>query len=97
MGIGSYLLNGRYYFSEEGFRPYGSLGLGLASVGSVDIEIAGETVEGEGSSNFAIRPALGFKYGVLNMNLAYLNAGKTGDSSVSDFSINIGLLFTIGG
>jgi hypothetical protein len=96
VAISSYLLNGRYYFSEDGFRPYGSLGLGLANVGSVDLEVAGTTVEGESSSGFALRPALGFKYGVLNMNLAYLNAGKSGDASVSDFSINIGLLFTIG-
>ncbi|TPN82233.1 hypothetical protein [Aquimarina algicola] len=94
--IGSYMLNGRYYFTESGFRPYGSLGLGIASIGSIEID--GTNAELFAStSNFAIRPALGFKYGVLNVNAAYLSAGKTGETSVSDFSFNLGLLFTFGG
>lgn len=98
IALGSYLLNGRYYFTKEGFRPYGSLGLGLTSVGSLEIEENGTTAEANAStSNFAIRPALGFKYGVLNMNAAYLSAGKIGETSVSDITINIGLLFTFGG
>lgn len=98
IALGSYMLNGRYYFTKEGFRPYGSLGLGITSVGSIEIEGNGETLEAAGSeSNFSFRPALGFKYGVLNMNVAYLSAGKVGDSSVSDITINLGLLFTFGG
>ncbi|WP_108868515.1 outer membrane beta-barrel protein [Aquimarina aquimarini] len=102
VALGSYLVNGRYYFKKEGFRPYGSLALGLTSVGSVDIETAGTDVEVIAStSNFAFRPALGFKYGVLNVNATYLNAGKIGSGvneiNVSDFTVNVGLLFTIGG
>jgi len=105
VAIGSYMLNGRYYFAEDGFRPYASLGLGLSSIGAVEIEVQGGGVEGadtsESVSNFAFRPALGFKYGVLNMNVAYLSAGKTGEgeaeASVSDITINLGLLFSIGG
>ncbi|WP_025739593.1 hypothetical protein [Aquimarina pacifica] len=96
VAVGSYMLNGRYYFTEDGFRPYGSLGLGLASIGAIEIgdtEIDG----GASTSNFAIRPALGFKYGVLNMNVAYLSAGKVGDGSVGDITINLGLLFSFGG
>ncbi len=98
VALGSYLLNGRYFFTKEGFRPYGSLGLGITSVGAIEIDGGEDSpFSVEGSSNFAIRPALGFKYKVLNFNVAYLNAGKAGDASVSDFTINIGLLFTIGG
>ncbi len=98
IALGSYMVNGRYYFTKEGFRPYGSLGLGLASIGAVEIEGSGQALEVAAStSNFAIRPALGFKYGVLNMNFSYLSAGKVGDTSVSDFGINLGLLFTFGG
>ncbi|WP_271764855.1 outer membrane beta-barrel protein [Aquimarina algiphila] len=104
IALSSYLLNGRYYFRKEGFRPYGSLGLGITSIGSVEVEATGNTGDVEvaaSTSNFAIRPAIGFKYGVLNMNVAYLNAGKTGEGnfeqSVSDFTINLGLLFTFGG
>ena len=96
VAVGSYLLNGRYYFTESGFRPYGSLGLGIATIGAIEVD--GTSAElAASTSNFAIRPALGFKYGVLNVNAAYLSAGKTGDASVSDISFNIGLLFTFGG
>ena len=101
VAIGTYMLNGRYFFTDSKFKPYGSLGLGLASIGSIEIEGSDNGVEdadaAESTSNFAFRPAIGFKYGVLNMNLAYLNAGKVGDGSVSDLTFNIGLLFTFGG
>ncbi|WP_128755314.1 OmpA family protein [Aquimarina sediminis] len=102
VALGSYLVNGRYYFKKEGFRPYGSLGIGLTNIGSIDIETTGSDLEvSASSSNFAIRPAVGFKYGVLNVNAAYLNAGKigegNGEATVSDFTVNVGLLFTFGG
>ncbi|MBQ0734164.1 hypothetical protein [Aquimarina celericrescens] len=96
VAVATYMVNGRYYFTESGFRPYGSLGLGLASIGAIEVD--GSSAELSAStSNFAFRPALGFKYGVLNMNAAYLSAGKTGEASVNDISFNIGLLFTFGG
>lgn len=96
VAVGTYMVNGRYYFTESGFRPYGSLGLGLASIGAIEVD--GTNAElAASTSNFAFRPALGFKYGVLNVNAAYLSAGKTGDASVSDITLNLGLLFTFGG
>ncbi|WP_271764856.1 outer membrane beta-barrel protein [Aquimarina algiphila] len=96
VAVGAYMLNGRYYFTESKFKPYGSLGLGLATIGAIEVD--GTSAElAASTSNFAFRPALGFKYGVLNMNAAYLSAGKTGDASVNDFTINLGLLFTFGG
>ncbi len=94
--VSSFMLNGRYFFKEDGFRPYGSLGLGLASIGSIDFE-DNATSAGASSSNFAFRPAVGFKYKVLNFNVAYLTAGKSGDASVGDLTVNVGLLFTFGG
>ncbi len=96
VAIGTFMLNGRYYFTKEGFRPYGSLGLGFATIGAVEVDDVSAEVAGS-TSNFAFRPALGFKYGVLNMNASYLSAGKAGDISVNDFAINLGLLFTFGG
>ncbi len=96
VAVGTYMVNGRYYFTESGFRPYGSLALGLASIGAIEVD--GTAAElAASTSNFAFRPALGFKYGVLNVNAAYLSAGKTGDASVSDIAFNLGLLFTFGG
>ncbi|WP_271782692.1 outer membrane beta-barrel protein [Aquimarina algiphila] len=103
IALGSYMLNGRYYFRKEGFRPYGSLGLGITSIGALELDNAStiDDVDADSTSNFSFRPALGFKYGVLNMNVAYLSAGKVGEGdfeqSVSDFTINLGLLFTFGG
>ncbi|KAA1244388.1 outer membrane beta-barrel protein [Aquimarina sp. RZ0] len=96
--LGSFMLNGRYFFKEDGFRPYGSLGIGITSIGSIDIEGDGQTVStGESSSNFSFRPAIGFKYKVLNFNVAYLSGGKSGEASVGNITANVGLLFTFGG
>lgn len=99
--ISSFLANFRYYLSESKFKPYASLGLGMAKVTQDGFSASEDgfdfEVEGVDESNFAIRPALGFKYGILNMNVAYLSAGKVGDASVGDISINAGLLFTFGG
>ncbi|SHJ07111.1 hypothetical protein [Aquimarina spongiae] len=96
VAVGSYLLNGRYYFTDTAFKPYGGLGIGLATIGAIEVD--GTSAElAASTSNFAIRPALGFKYGVLNVHAAYLSAGKTGDASVGDISFNLGLLFTFGG
>lgn len=96
VAVGTYMVNGRYYFTESGFRPYASLALGLASIGAIEVD--GTSAElAASTSNFAFRPALGFKYGILNVNATYLNAGKTGESSVSDLTFNIGMLFTFGG
>lgn len=105
VAIGSYMANGRYYFTEEGFRPYFGLGLGLATVSQagseVSISAGGATVTATtadvNESGLGLRPALGFKYGVLHMNVAYLSAGKINDTSVADMSINLGLLFSFGG
>lgn len=91
------MLNGRYFFTESGFRPYASLGLGLATIGAIEVDGDANAELAASASNFAFRPALGFKYGVLNVNAAYLSAGKTGEASVSDIAFNLGLLFTIGG
>ncbi|WP_103071343.1 outer membrane beta-barrel protein [Aquimarina sediminis] len=102
LALGSLMVNGRYYFKKEGFRPYGSLGIGFAEIGSLEVNTLGTTVVGtERTTNFSFSPAVGFKYGVLNVNAAYLNAGKIGEgdgkATVSDISLNVGLLFTFGG
>ena len=94
------MINGRYFFTEEGFRPYVGLGLGLATISqaSVSVDVGGQDIDVDvNESGLGLRPALGFKYGVLNMNVAYLSAGKIQDTSVADISFNIGLLFSFGG
>lgn len=102
VAFGSYMINGRYYFTKEGFRPYGSLGLGITDIAQIEASGGNSTIAAAArTSNFSFRPALGFKYGILNVNAAYLNAGKIGEGdakqSISDIAINVGLLFTFGG
>ena len=73
------------------------LGIGFANVkqGSFKVE-GGREISGVSESNFAVRPSLGFKLGPLNVNAAYLNAGKLGEASVADITFNIGTIFSIG-
>ncbi len=101
--MGSILVNGRYFFKNDGFRPYAGLGLGVTSISQTSYALSGiGTVEGfDTTTNLAIRPSLGFKYGILNVNAVYINAGKVGEGnaedSIGNFTINAGLLFTFGG
>ncbi|PKV51984.1 outer membrane protein with beta-barrel domain [Aquimarina sp. MAR_2010_214] len=101
--ISSFIANGRYFLNDDGFRPYVGFGMGLASVSQANYALGdGNALGGfDTETNFVVRPSLGFKYGILNINAAYLNAGKIGEgdekNTVSDFSFNVGLLFTFGG
>lgn len=102
VAFGSYMVNGRYYFKKEGFRPYGSLAIGITDIAQIEAATNGTRVAAAArTSNFSFRPALGFKYGILNVNASYLNAGEIGEgdgkATVSDFAFNVGLLFTFGG
>ncbi|WP_340076557.1 outer membrane beta-barrel protein [Leptobacterium sp. I13] len=92
--MSSFLANARYFFGVTKFKPYVGLGLGFTDISQDDL--AGFSGSGVDESNFGIRPSVGFKYGVLNVNAAYLSAGKIEDTTVSDFTINVGLLFTFG-
>lgn len=95
--ISNVMVNARYFIAITKFKPYVGLGVGLANVNQGSITSGNVTLDGVDESNFALRPSLGFKYGVLNVHAAYLNAGKIEDATISDFSINLGLLFTFGG
>ena len=68
-------LNGRYYFTTEGFKPYGGIDLGLYTISTpaqtftetMDMGPLGtQTIEMEipsvSASNFGIAPVLGFQY-----------------------------------
>ena len=94
--LSSIMANGRFYLLEKVFKPYVGLGVGFTNVKQGSVTIDGEDITGESESNFAIRPAVGFKVGPLNVSAAYLSAGKLGEASVSDISFNIGTLFSIG-
>lgn len=69
-GIGSYTLNGQYYFKNEGFRPFAGLGFGLYSLAAVTIDGVDEDVA-KAESKFGFYPRLGFDAGHFTMQLEY--------------------------
>ncbi len=81
-----YGFQGKYYFTESGFKPYAALQAGLLSgvVGTIDA-LGNENGVKE-STRFEIAPMVGFRYGPLNMNLAFQQGVK----------LNLGLLFGFG-
>jgi hypothetical protein len=74
--IGSYSLNGQYYFTDEGFRPYAGLGLGLFSLAAVSAsgDANGNSTTGDVSvsqSKFGFYPRIGFDAGHFTLNIDY--------------------------
>ncbi len=80
--VGSYTLNGKYYFTESGFRPYVGLGLGIFSLGNVssDISVNGSSASSSEiafGNEFGFYPRIGFDAGHFNFNIDYNIIGST--------------------
>ncbi len=76
--VGSYTVNGKYYLSDSGFRPYVGLGLGIYSLGNFEIDTNGNGSGGiDVGSKFGFYPRIGFDAGHFNMNLDYNIVGKS--------------------
>ena len=74
-GVGSYTLNGKYYFGDSEFRPYAGLGMGLFVLGNVSLSNDDFSLSGGGK--FGFYPRIGFDFGHFNLNLDYNIIGKT--------------------
>lgn len=71
-GNGSYTINGQYYFSNNSFRPFAGLGLGIYSLASASISSGGSTVAASGSaSEFGFYPRIGFDLGHFTLQAEY--------------------------
>ena len=72
-GIGSYTLNGQYYFNNNGFRPFAGFGFGLYSLAAVkldsDVTTTGDLAKAE--SKFGFYPRVGFDAGHFTLSLDY--------------------------
>jgi len=99
-------LNASYFFTEEGFRPYAGLNLGMYSLGG-SVEVAGEKEDAETQTKFGLAPMVGAQYMFnemvgLDLNVRYhYIMNKDEDAGVADnttaFGVNLGLVFNFGG
>jgi outer membrane protein W len=77
-GVGSYTVNGKYYLSNNNFRPYAGVGLGLYSLASVEVQTAGAGSAGVAAGTaFGFYPRIGFDAGHFNFNIDYNIIGST--------------------
>ena len=95
--IGSYLVTGEYYFSNNSFRPLAGLGTGIYSMGSITASTSDDSID-EGAvdigNRFGIAPRVGFEVGHFRMGLEYnLITGQPEGFNRNYFSTKIGFFF----
>lgn len=94
-GINSYTINGKYYFSNNSFRPFVGAGVGLYSLAAISFG----TAEAKSESKIGFYPRLGFDLGHFNITLDYniVSPSKFEGSNVetknSYFGIRLGGFF----
>ncbi len=87
-GSGSYTLNGIYYFTNTGFRPYAGVGFGIYSLASASVSFAGngntqtssQTDAVSGGTKFGFYPRVGFDAGHFTFNIEYNIVPKSTNS-----------------
>lgn len=95
--LGSYTLNGQYYFNNNNFRPFAGLGLGLFDVasGSAKDTKTGKDLVLAGGTVFGFYPRVGFDLGHLTMSLDYNIV--TAKSPIKANYLGVRMGFNIGG
>ncbi|MEM1134436.1 MAG: OmpW family outer membrane protein [Bacteroidota bacterium] len=85
--VGSYTVNGKYYLSDNAFRPFVGLGLGLYSMGNVKIENsqAGESVSL--GNEFGFYPRIGVEFWHLNLTVDLNIVGKTDAVAINNAGV----------
>lgn len=96
--IGSYTVNGQYYFNNNNFRPFVGLGLGLYSLAAAEIEgsaTSGATgsVDTKAESKFGFYPRVGFDAGHFTLSLDYNIVPETDGIKNNYLGIRIGGFF----
>lgn len=95
--IGSYLVTGEYYFSNNSFRPLAGLGTGIYSMGSINTSASGDGVDESSvdvGTRFGIAPRVGFEVGHFRMGLEYnLITGQPEGFNRNYFSTKVGFFF----
>ncbi|MGC1241062.1 MAG: hypothetical protein WA874_05725 [Chryseosolibacter sp.] len=94
--LGSYSLNGQYYFNNNNFRPFAGLGVGLFSLAavSVDASAGGGSTEAVAAANkVGFYPRLGFDAGHFTLNLDWNIVPETNGIKNSYIGIRFGGFF----
>lgn len=94
--LGSYTLNGQYYFNNNNFRPFVGAGFGMYSLAAVSVEMdpngnGGGTVAA--ATKFGFYPRVGFDAGHFTLNLDYNLVPETNGIKNSYLGIRIGGFF----
>src|SRR4051812_31757110 len=103
-GIGSYTVNGQYYFGTGDFRPFAGLGLGIYSLAEVKVDASASggpsnTSAAAAESKFGFYPRVGFDFHHFSMSADYnivpstKPAVGTGEFKNSYFGICLGFFF----
>lgn len=79
----SYTLNGQYYFTNGGFRPYIGIGLGVYEFGSVSLD--SQSGSADTDSQFGFYPRIGFDAGHFNLNVDF---NIVPDSEIQGIDLN---------
>jgi len=71
-GVGSYTVNGQYYFSNNTFRPFVGAGFGMFTTAAASADISGSSVSISASTTlFGFYPRVGFDLGHFNFSIDY--------------------------
>jgi outer membrane protein W len=93
--LGSYTLNGQYYFNNNNFRPFVGVGFGMYSLAaaSMDVTAGGGSQEVVAAANKIVYPRVGFDAGHFTLNLDYNIVPETGGIKNSYLGIRLGGFF----
>lgn len=71
-GVGSYTLNGQYYFSNGLFRPFVGAGLGMFTAAGTSTDLgSGNYYVQAATTVFGFYPRVGFDFGHFNLSIDY--------------------------
>jgi len=94
--IGSYTLNGQYYFNNNNFRPFAGLGFGIYSLAAVSAsaDVNGNVNQGVAAgSKIGFYPRVGFDAGHFTLSLDYNLVPETNGIKNSYFGLRFGGFF----
>ncbi|HEX8040612.1 MAG TPA: outer membrane beta-barrel protein [Chryseosolibacter sp.] len=94
--LGSYTLNGQYYFNNNSFRPFVGVGFGMYSLAAVSMTAGtsgGSSQAVAAANKIGFYPRVGFDAGHFTLNLDYNIVPETAGIKNSYLGIRIGGFF----